>query len=81
LQDVISAVQKVTEAARQFEGLVEIGAWLGHDKQRVVKLSLWESKEYADKATKEMHQMFADIPWDHWERMPAENLLGLNRVV
>jgi hypothetical protein len=44
-------------------------------------MSLWESEEAAMNATKEMHPLFADIPWAEWERQPAENFLGLKRAV
>ena len=79
--DILAAVKRVSGAARKFEGLVEIGAWLDKENDRIVNISLWESKEHALKATGEMHPMFADIPWSKWERQPAENLLGLVRVV
>ncbi len=81
VDDILAAVKRVSEAALKFEGLVEIGAWLDKDKDRIVNISLWESKELAQKASTEMHPMFADIPWSEWERMPAENFLGLTRVV
>ncbi len=79
--DILAAVKKVSDAARKFEGLVEIGAWLDKEGDRIVNISLWESREQALKATSGMHPMFADIPWSEWERKPAENFLGLNRVV
>ena len=81
IDEIIAAVAKISAAARQFEGLVEIGAWLDRENDRIVNISLWESKEYAMKATKEMHLIFVDIPWSEWERSPAENFLNLNRVV
>jgi hypothetical protein len=46
-----------------------------------VNTSLWESKEQAMKAAAEMHPRFAAIPWSEWERRPAENFLGLVRLV
>lgn len=79
--DILAAVKRVSEAARKREGLVEIGAWLDKENDRIVNISLWESKEQALEATKEMHPLFADIPWSEWERKPAENFLGLTRVV
>jgi hypothetical protein len=81
IDGILAAVRRVSEAARKFEGLVEIGAWLDKGNDRIVNISLWESKELAQKATTEMHPMFADIPWSEWERKPAENFLGLTRVV
>ncbi len=81
LADVLAAVRKVAEAARQHKGLVEIGAWLDQENDRVVNISLWESRDLAMKATGAMHAQFADIPWSEWERQPAENHLGLTRVV
>ena len=80
-EDIIAAVGKVSEAARKIDGLVEIGAWLDRENDRIVNLSLWESKEQALKATGEMHPMFAAIQWSEWERKPAENYLSLTRVV
>jgi hypothetical protein len=79
--DILDAVSKVSAAARKHERLVEIGAWLDKENDRIVNITLWESKEYAAKATQEMHPLFADIPWNAWERQPAENFLGLTRVV
>ena len=80
-QDILSAVRRVSEAAREFGGLVEIGAWLDKENDRIVNISLWESREQAVEATAKMHSRFADIPWSEWERKPAENLLGLKRAV
>ena len=48
--DILSAVKKVSEAAREFDGLVEIGAWLDKESDRIVNISLWESREHAMKA-------------------------------
>ncbi len=81
LEDVLTAVRKVAEAARQHEGIVEIGAWLDQESDRIVNVSLWESRDLAMKATGAMHAQFADVPWSEWERQPAENYLGLRRVV
>jgi len=80
-EDILKAVERVSAAARKFEGLMEIGAWFDKENDRIVNMTLWESKEQAMRATKEMHPMFADIPWTEWERKPAENFLGLARVV
>ncbi len=79
--DILAAVRRVSGEAHKFEGLVEIGAWLDEENDRIVNISLWESREEAMKATAAMHPMFADIPWSEWERKPAENFLGLSRVV
>lgn len=81
LDDILAAVRQVSGAARQHEGLVEIGAWLDKENDRIVNMSLWESRELAMKATAEMHARFADIPWNEWERQPAENYLGMTRAV
>ncbi len=80
-QDILTAVKNVAEEARKFEGLVEIGAWLDSTNDRIVNMTLWESKEHAMKATAEMHPKFRNIPWSDWERKPAENYLGLRRLV
>ncbi len=80
-ENILEAIKKVSQAARTFAGLVEIGAWLDKENDRIVSISLWESLELAANATKGMHPMFANIPWNDWERRPAENLLRLSRVV
>jgi predicted enzyme related to lactoylglutathione lyase len=79
--DILTAVKNVSAEAHRFEGLVEIGAWLDKENDRIVNISLWESQEQAMKATQEMHLLFADIPWSNWERKMAENFLGLKRVI
>jgi hypothetical protein len=79
--EILAAVKKVSEAARSFDGLVEIGAWLDKPNDRIVNISLWESKELASAATVKMHPLFAGVPWSDWERQPAENFLGLERAV
>jgi hypothetical protein len=79
--DILAAVKKVSETAHESEGLIEIGAWLDKENDRIVNMPLWESQEDAAIATKEMHRLFADIPWSRWERQPADNLLRLQRVV
>jgi hypothetical protein len=79
--DILSAVKRVSEAAHKFEGLVEIGAWLDKENERIINISLWESREQAMKATQGMHSMFTDIRWSDWERKPGENFLGMTRVV
>jgi len=61
--------------------MVEIGAWCDEQNDLIVNISLWESKEYAIKATAEMYQQFADIPWTEWESKPSKNYLELRRVV
>ena len=81
MDDVLAAIKSVSDAARKFEGIIEIGAWLDKKNDRIVNISLWESKEYELKATLEMHPMFADVQWILWERKPAENFLNLTRVI
>lgn len=78
---ILTEVKKVSEAARKFEGLIEIGAWIDQENDRIVNISLWESKDLALKATSEMHPLFSEVPWDEWERQPADNILGLVRAV
>jgi hypothetical protein len=71
----------VSEEARKHEGLVEIGAWVDAANDRIINISLWESRDLAPIATQDMHAQFADIPWADWERRPAENILALTRAV
>jgi heme-degrading monooxygenase HmoA len=64
---ILEAIGKVSEAARKFEGIVEIGAWLDKENDRIVSMTLWETKEHAARSTREMHANFADIPWTDWD--------------
>jgi hypothetical protein len=70
VSDILSAIKKVSETAHNFKGLVEIGAWMDKENERIVSISLWETKENAMEATKAMHPMFGNIPWNVWERKP-----------
>ena len=80
-EQILNAIGKVSETARKFEGLVEIGAWLDKENERIINISIWETKELAAKATAEIHPQFANVPWAQGERQPAQNLLGLKSVV
>jgi hypothetical protein len=78
---ILAAVKRISDEARKYAGLVEIGAWLDSQNERIINLSLWESREQAAAASEKMHALFADIPWSSWERQPAENFLNLTRAV
>lgn len=80
-EDILAVVRKVAAAAREFEGLVDIGAWMDKGNDRIVIMSLGESAKDAANASREMHPMVADVPWDEWERKPSEDFMGLTRVV
>ena len=80
-KNILDAVRKVSEAAAQFNGLVEIGAWFDKENDCIINMSLWESEKDAVKARAEMHSAFADIPWNEWERQPAENFVHLVSLV
>ena len=79
--DVLAVARRVADAARQFEGLVDVGAWVDEEDDRIVVMSLWESEEYAAKARQGLHSTIADVPWSEWERKPSENMLRLVRAV
>jgi hypothetical protein len=79
--DIPVTADRVPHTARQFEGLVEIDAWLDKEHDCIVNISLWESREHAMAATAEMHSLFAGIPRSEWEHKPADSYLGLTRAV
>ncbi len=78
--DILGVVRRVRQAALRHDGVVEVGAWLDEEGDRIVVMSLWESQEAAAATATELHPL-ADVPWDEWQRRPAENLLNLVRAV
>ena len=80
-KDILTAVEKVAETARQYQIIPRIGAWIDKEKNRIVSITLWESEEHAVRARAAMHMAFKNIPWSKWERQPSENFLNLTRVI
>ena len=79
--DIINAVKKVGEQARNCRGLVDSGALIDDKDNRIILFSLWESGEAALEASKILRPMIAEFPFSEWERQPSDNMVGLPRVV
>ena len=79
--DILAVVKKVADVALALPGIIETGAWLDNEQERIVMMSLWESEEHATKARETLRPLIMQSPWGEWERKPSENFLNLVRRV
>jgi len=48
---------------------------------RVIVLSLWESEAAAQSVRPMLAPLVMELPFDQWERKPAERMITLTRVI
>jgi quinol monooxygenase YgiN len=80
-EDLLRATKKIVEVARKQSGIVDTGAWLDKAQDRVIVLSLWESEAAAQAARPMLAPLVMELPFDQWERKPAERMINLTRVI
>lgn len=80
-EDLLQATKKIAEVPRTQQGLVDTGAWLDKDHDRVIVLSLRESEAAARAARPILAPLVMELPFDQWDRQPAERMINLTRVV
>ncbi|MEW5797541.1 MAG: hypothetical protein AB1728_00920 [Bacteroidota bacterium] len=79
--DIINAIKKIAQPARNCKGLIDTGALVDDKNDRIILFSLWESGEAALEASKILRPMIAELPFSEWERQPSDNMVGLQRVI
>lgn len=80
-EDLLQATKKIAEMARTQQGLVDTGAWLDKEHDRIIVLSLWESEAAARAARPMLGPLVMELPFDQWERKPSDRMVSLIRVV
>jgi hypothetical protein len=69
-----ASMRRVNAAAEGAPGLVSIGDWEEDDGDRLVGLSVWESRASWEAAAPAIFAAVADDPFDVWEAEPPESL-------
>ena len=80
-QDILAVAKEVAGIARSCEGLVETGAWLDEEFDRIIMMSLSESEGFANRARPKLAPLIVPIPWSEWERKPSENMVNLKKAL
>jgi hypothetical protein len=70
---LIASMKRVAAAAEGLDGLVRIGPWREASGDRLVGLSMWESKAAFDAAGPAIFAAVAADPFDLWESQPPES--------
>jgi hypothetical protein len=70
---LIASMKRVAAAAEGSDGLVRIGPWREASGDRLVGLSMWESKGAFDAAGPAIFAAVADDPFDLWESQQPES--------
>jgi quinol monooxygenase YgiN len=72
--DLLASMHRVDDAARNAEGLIQIGAWRDARSGRLVGLALWESHEAFEAAAPHIFATVADDPIMEWSQRPPDSL-------
>lgn len=80
-KDILEIAEKVASVAKTCDGLIDAGAWLDEENDRIIMLSLWENSDVAIQASKKLRPIIADAPFSDWERKPSDNMINLKRLV
>ena len=76
-EDLLGAMKKLGESAKNIEGLLDMSAWVDDASGRVFATSTWDSFEHAQAAWQELGKLAAETPFAQWERQPREVFMKL----
>jgi heme-degrading monooxygenase HmoA len=75
--DVLQSMTRVGDALRGSSGLLQIGPWQEEEGNRLIGLSIWESREAFELALRAVGR-FGRSPED-WEERPAEEIFAVGK--
>jgi hypothetical protein len=70
--DVLASMRRVDAAAAGQAGLIRINGWREIEGDRLVGMSMWESRDAFEAAMPVIFAAAGDVPWDLWEAEPVE---------
>ena len=79
LNDLLSAMKKLSDAAQHIDGLLDMSAWVDDASGRVFATSTWESAERAKAAWQGLGALAAQAPFSQWEAKPREVFMNLRQ--
>ncbi len=71
-QDLLAAMHHLNETLIDAQGLQKIGAWAEESGDRIIALSIWESRQAFQAALEKIGAGVAGVPFDEWEARPRE---------
>ncbi len=78
VDDLVASMGRFGSQLDAVTGMLEASAW--RDGERIVAISIWESRERFIAAGPAMAGAVADVPFPEWESRPRE-LFNLEEVV
>ncbi len=79
VNDLLAAMARLDRALQGAPGLLQIGSWREESSNRIVALSVWESREAFQSALSRIASGVANVPFDEWEERPRE-LIRANEI-
>ena len=76
VEELLASMRRVDVASRQADGLVSIGPWREIDGDRIVGVSVWESRAHFEAAAPAVWGVVKDDPFDLWCAKPTEDFEG-----
>ncbi len=70
LDDLVEAMTVLGRTLETVPGLVSVSSW--RDQERVVAMSVWESRDALAAARPAISAAIADVPFDQWEARPRD---------
>lgn len=78
--DVLRSMQRVGDVLSGSPGLVQIGLWTEEDGNRVIGISVWESRDAFERALQTVGRFSVagsqDRSREEWEEQPAEEIFA-----
>ena len=72
--DLLASMKRVGAAAAGATGLIRINAWKELNGERLVGISMWESKEAFEAVADKIFEVVQDDPCDVWEDEPIQSM-------
>lgn len=77
--DILAAMKKLSEGAKNLEGLLDMSAWVDDVSGRIFATSTWDSAEHAQAAWQALGKLAAETPFSQYERQPREVFMKLRQ--
>lgn len=75
--DILRAMQELKQEAQKMPGLIEMSSWIDEKTDKIIAMSLWQSKEEGLACWQKLGPLAAQFPLADWERQPREVFMNL----
>lgn len=75
--DILHAMQQLKQEAQNMPSLIEMSCWIDEKTDKIIAMSLWQSKEEGLACWQKLGSLAAQFPLSDWERQPREVFMNL----